>query len=121
MGVDLAGAILDGIPVDQSAIACIADDGPEPLVLVEDILQQVARHELVEELPQRQREPLREIFRNDGVGLLDHHERAGVRLVGDEISRINTPQISATAGSRVRGAHTGGATKQRLSVRGFVW
>jgi hypothetical protein len=52
--------------------------------LFEHILKQGTRHELIEQLPQRERESLREIFRNDGVGLLDHYERGGVRLPGDE-------------------------------------
>jgi hypothetical protein len=57
---------------------------PSLYVLLELVFEQGAGHELIEQLPQRERESLRKIFRNDGVGLLDHYERGSVRLPGDE-------------------------------------
>jgi len=80
----LAGAVLDRVPIDQAAVAGVADDDAEALVVGENVFEQVATDELIEQLSQSQLEILREIFVDDCVRLLDHRERGGARLEGDE-------------------------------------
>lgn len=82
--IDLAGAVFDGVPIDEAAITSIAHDAAEPLVLVEQVFQQGAGNELIEQLAQSEREALRQIFADDRVGLLHDSERGGMWLVGNE-------------------------------------
>src|SRR5262245_61249596 len=80
MYVDLAGAILDRIPVDQATVTGIADDAAEPLILPKYIFELGAGDELIEQLAQRQAEAESEIFVDDGVCLPDCAERGRMRL-----------------------------------------
>src|SRR5262249_39517046 len=48
--VDLTSAIFDCIPVDQAAVACVADDDAETFVFLERVFQQPARLDLAGEI-----------------------------------------------------------------------
>jgi hypothetical protein len=54
MGANLAGAVLDRIPVDQAGVAGIADDGAEPLIFPKYIFERSAGDKLIEQLAQSQ-------------------------------------------------------------------
>ena len=84
MGDQLAGAVLDRVPVDQPGIAGVRHGLDQPLVALRLVGHQVARDELVVQLPQGHGEALRLIFVDDGVGLFDHGERLGLEVDVDE-------------------------------------
>ena len=80
MGHQLAGPVLDRVPIDQSGIAPVGDDRAQPFVGLQLVDQQIARDKLVVELPQRHGEALHRVFRDDFVGLLDQGERPGLEV-----------------------------------------
>jgi len=99
MRVDDTTAILDCVPINQAAIAGVANDDAEPLVFLEAVFEQAARDRLVEQLPQAQSEARVEIFLDDGVRLLDHRERSALRPVGDEDLGAHRPPAAAEMAS----------------------
>src|SRR5712664_1411950 len=81
MDTNFAGAILDVIPVDHSAQSGVVDDDGQTFVVVERVLDDVPRNELIIKLTQRHGETLRRVFVEDDVGLLDPDQ--GLALKAD--------------------------------------
>src|SRR5260370_2236366 len=69
MGVDLAGAVLDGVPVDLAGAAAVLDDFAQALAFRLFVLKQVAGDDLIIKLPQRYPETLPPVFSHDLVAL----------------------------------------------------
>ena len=97
MGVDFAGAVLDGIPVDHANVTTGAYDATEPLVLPQRIFfQQIAGDELVVKLPHGQREILSGILTDDRKRLPDNLERGAMRLHRNEGFPHDSPPSKAS-------------------------
>jgi hypothetical protein len=77
----VAGAVLDCIPVDLTAIASIADVISQPLVFALRVLDEGTGNELIEQLPHGQTQTERHVLVNDPVRLLDQVERRAMRPV----------------------------------------
>ena len=75
--MNVAGAVLDRVPVDQAGPARVGDGAAQPLVVVKGVgeAERGPRHELVEQLAQRQDEAERLVFADDPVGVTDQGER----------------------------------------------
>lgn len=83
----VAGAVLDGTPVDQAGAARIADDGAEPLVVLLSVRQQVPAHELIIQLPQGELVALCGVRGTDLVRVFNDREGGGLerlRFIADE-------------------------------------
>src|SRR5215470_9687442 len=98
MGVDLAGAILDCVPIDQSGEASVIDDAAKALVVGQRVANQITGNELIVELAQCQDEAVHQIFVDDLVGLLDHPKSGGVERPIDEfLLHRKSPMVSPNA------------------------
>ena len=86
-----AGAVLDGVPIDQTGEPRIADDVAEPLVGTLRVGDQVAGDKLVVELAQGQPEALRRVVGNDLVRLPDDAQGGGRKPLVDELLGHSSP------------------------------